>query len=240
MMRLPVIAMTIGGLCAIALSYTAAGHRILATSSFETEELSLEVPSMDDLDVSSEEPYVLEPLPVRPVAPDVFAAPPAGGNPFERVEEREPLSPMGRATRPSDLPPQKVMLHRPVVSAAGAFEAQGHKVALEGIEVTDPDTRCGEGAREWPCGIHARTAFRTWLRGRALSCVVRPVPVAETVVSACSLGNNDPGEWLVAQGWVRALAGGPYAELGADAERDGRGLYGPAPDTSLPESPPAE
>lgn len=231
-MRAPVVLLAIGGLCAVSFAYTAAGNRILSSSMIATDELALEIPDMDETEFVDEgEP--IEPA-VRPVAPDIIGAPVIEPGRFERIEERQPLSPMGRATDPRDLPPQPTALHRPVVTAAGAFEAQGHTVVLGSIDVTGADMQCGEAGRQWPCGIHARTAFRTWLRGRALSCVVTPVPVQETVISDCTVGGQNPAEWLVSQGWVRASSGGPYADLGARAEQERRGLFGLAPNVSGP------
>jgi endonuclease YncB( thermonuclease family) len=236
-MRAPIFLLTLGGLAVAATSFHVVGNSILVAEPQASDQLVLEVPSLDELEQPSDEPLEIEPLPIRPVAPDTSQASPVDGVVLERVEEREPLSPLGRATRPSDLPPTKTVLYRPVVTAAGSFEAQGHKIVLEGIEVTAPDTVCGEGAAQWRCGIHARTAFRTWLRGRAMGCTVTPVPVKEVVTTDCSLGSHDPAKWLVEQGWVKAIAGGPYAELGATAEKERRGLFGPAPDGALSDQP---
>src|SRR5690606_16307639 len=118
--------------------------------------------------------------------------------------------PIGQASDPSKGPPRPTILHRPVAVAAGMFEAQGHTVALAGIEPLDAEEECVSDGVSWPCGVHARTAFRNWLRGRALTCTVPPALGEEVVVSACTLGRHDPAEWLVSQGWVRALADGSY------------------------------
>lgn len=224
--------LAVAGLVVSALGYSVAGHRILASSSLETGELTHEVPDIDDLELPPAD--AAETPVIRPVAPDLINAPVTEPGRFERVQDRDPLSPMGRAVDPRDLPPQPTALFGPVVTAAGSFEAQGHKVVLAGIEVTDPQQQCGDTGKQWPCGVYARTAFRTWLRGRSLSCVVTPVPVQETVVSDCALGTHNPAEWLVEQGWAKATAGGPYAEIGAQAQKERRGLFGPAPDVSLP------
>ena len=236
-MRMPVFLLTLGGLAVAASAFHVVGNSILVAQPQASDELVLEVPSLDELEQPDYEDEPATPMVIRPAAPDILDATPIDPAVLERIEEREPLSPLGRATRPSDLPPTKTVLYRPVVTAAGSFEAQGHKIVLEGVEVTSPDAMCGEGATQWHCGVYARTAFRTWLRGRALGCTVRPVPVKETVVTDCSLGRQDPAQWLVEQGWARATPGGPYAELGATAEKERRGLFGPAPDTTLPNQP---
>ncbi len=231
-MRLALIPVAVLGVAAAAAALHAAGGRILAGEGQSQQEFVLEVP---DIDETGPQAAPAAPHLVRPVAPEIVAVPPVETAKLLRVEERQPLSDIGRAPNPRDLPPEEMVLHRPVATAAGAFEAQGHKVVLDGIEVTSAEEMCGEGSGSWPCGIHARTAFRTWLRGRALTCVVRPVPVTETVVTDCRLGTHDAAEWLASQGWVKAAAGGPYEEAGRAAEREGRGLFGPAPDISIPQ-----
>ncbi len=178
-------------------------------------------------------PLLPVPSRVRPVAPDVVAAPLVEQEGLERIDPREALG-IGRAQAPSEGPPAETMLHRPVATAAGAFEARGYQIALSGITVTDADETCGSDGASWPCGVHARTAFRNWLRGRALSCVVPPVPPQETVVTECNLGGHDAAAWLVAQGWVRAVADGPYAEIEAESREKGRGLFGAAPSSAAP------
>lgn len=176
-------------------------------------------------------PPALLPVPprVRPVAPEIVAVPPVEQDTLERVAAREVLSPLGRAHAPSEGPPRETILHRPVVVGAGHFEARSYRVALAGVEITDAAEHCDSAGISWPCGIHARTAFRNWLRGRALACVVPPVPSEETVVTDCVLGRQNPAEWLVAQGWARAQPDGPYAALEEQAREAARGLFGPAP-----------
>jgi endonuclease YncB( thermonuclease family) len=168
----------------------------------------------------------------RPVAPDVVAVPPVVPETLERVEPRTPLSPLGLATRQADLPPRPTLLPRPHAVAAGRFHSRGHVVTLAGIEIVEAEEKCGEGQESWPCGTMARTAFRNWLRGRALSCVVPVSPVPGEVVTPCTLGRQDAGEWLVRQGWAHAVAGGPYEEAEAEAREAGRGLHGGRPQLS--------
>ena len=181
-------------------------------------------------------PQVFHPVPARarPVASDLVSPPPVAQDRLERVAERAPLSPIGRAHAPSEGPPKPTILYRPVVVAAGLFQAQGHTVALAAIEVFDQNEACGDGSAAWPCGVHARTAFRNWLRGRALTCVVPPVPASGTVVSDCTLGGHNPAEWLVSNGWAKAAPDGPYAQLEAAARAAGRGIFGSAPATAMP------
>ena len=167
--------------------------------------------------------------PARPVAPEAMGFP-VEGEALERIDARKPLGEIGAARSPSEGPPAETILFRPVATAGGAFTALGYEVRLAGIVPTDKAQECaGEGGVSWPCGIHARTAFRNWLRGRALTCIVPPAPPAEPVVSKCLLAGQDAAAWLVEQGWAKAEAGGDYAELEEQARAARRGLFGPAP-----------
>lgn len=175
------------------------------------------------------------PVIARPVAPETIAPLEIEHHALERVEAREPLGPIGQVHIPSQGPPKETVLHRPLVTEAGTFQAMGYDIALPGLLPTSETELCGEGEAAWPCGIHARTAFRNWLRGRALACVVPPAPPAETVITPCLLGKFDAGAWLVGQGWARVdPADDRYAALGQKAQMAGRGLYGAGPGALAP------
>jgi endonuclease YncB( thermonuclease family) len=177
------------------------------------------------------------------------AAPPSGTAPTER-SARRPIGPglrpspekllpvdhssFGRTAKPpaepppvepapalEDTTPREVLLPRPIVLDAGSFRVGSGTVRLPGIEL--PTETCGDGASPWPCGARARTALRALVRSRSITCTVPGNFQAkdETVESACSLGAADIGEWLVANGWAKAAAGGPYAEAETRA-RDAR------------------
>ncbi len=84
--------------------------------------------------------------------------------------------------------------------------------------------------RDWNCGARARTAFRGFLRGRAVVCDVPPETERGVIVAKCRIGKQDIGEWLVANGWVRAEDTGPYVDAGRKAEAERKGIFGTAPD----------
>jgi len=192
------------------------------------------IPDAPELNSEPTPSLAPEPQRVRPVAPDVVAAPPVEPQALQRIAPRDPLSPLGRAPTRADLPPRKTLLHRPHAIEAGVFHSMGHTVRLAGVEPTDDDEACVSDGVSWPCGVHARTAFRNWLRGRALACVVPALPGRETVVSECALGKQDPAVWLVSFGWARATPGGPYTDMEAQARLAQRGLFGPAPAAAAP------
>ena len=108
----------------------------------------------------------------------------------------------------------------------------GHKVAIAGTQSVALNETCLTDGVSWRCGVRARTAFRLWLRGRALVCALPDETDAAVVAARCRLGKQDAGAWLVSNGWARRRAGGPYAKAGETAQTAKMGIFGPPPDTS--------
>ncbi|CAG1015864.1 MAG: thermonuclease family protein [Rhizobiaceae bacterium] len=183
--------------------------------------------------------HLAQAAPPRAVAPEIVAPPPLDPAELQRAEPRQPLSDLALALPPKPVPPDKwkgSLLHRPVAVASARFEAMGRSVALAGIESVEPDEACSWQGRPWPCGVRARTAFRTWLRGRSLSCAIPPESDRHLVVAACRLGKQDVGLWLVTNGWARAAEGGPYEAAGRAAREKQLGVFGAPPAGVVPES----
>jgi len=175
----------------------------------------------------------------RAVAPDVVAPPPLDPAELQRAEPRQPLSELALALPPKPVPPDKwkgTLLHRPVAVSSARFEAMGRTVELAGVEGIEPDEICTWEEEPWPCGIRARTAFRSWLRGRSLSCTIPPESDRHLIVADCRLGKQDVGAWLVANGWAVAREGGPYEAEGKTAHENQLGIFGPPPTGVLPET----
>ncbi|WP_274630141.1 thermonuclease family protein [Arvimicrobium flavum] len=155
---------------------------------------------------------------------------------LERLAPRDPLSelsqalPPGRAKAPPPDQWKPTRLFNPVAASAGVLEAHGYRVALAGIEPTPVDEMCTFEGAAWACGAQARTAFRAWLRARAVRCVVPPSPDLQLITAECDVGRDDVSSWLASSGWARATAGGPYAEMAATAKADRKGLFGPPPE----------
>jgi endonuclease YncB( thermonuclease family) len=166
---------------------------------------------------------------VRRIAPGIVAGPEISG-PLQRVAPREPLA---AATRPLKRAPfgppvpQGTLLYHPVASAAGEIEADGYKVRLAGTRETPANRVCtDEGGNSWPCGVVARTAFRAWIRGRAVACDVPSKP--REIATHCMLDGEDMALWLVRNGWAES-ADGQYDEAEAKARREKKGVFGPSP-----------
>ncbi|MDR7033231.1 thermonuclease family protein [Mesorhizobium sp. BE184] len=155
---------------------------------------------------------------------------------FERIAPRAPLSELALAAPPK--PPKQTKpedwkgtpLFQPVAKAAGLIDAKGYSVAVSGIDMVGVDKTCTDAGKEWACGQRARTAFRGFLRGRAVVCKVPPENGRDIIAAECRIGKEDVGQWLVENGWARAASGGPYAEAGKKAETDRKGIFGPPPE----------
>ncbi|MBB3216801.1 endonuclease YncB(thermonuclease family) [Ochrobactrum sp. RC6B] len=165
---------------------------------------------------------------------------------MEREAPRPPLSDLGLASTPKPPEPpapatpvdageQMQLLQRPVAVAAGRLESQGRTIELQGIEIVPVEQTCQTASGEsWPCGMQARTAFRQWLRSRAVMCRLPQNDSGAAVATECTLGNEDAAAWLVANGWAKAAPGNAYEEAGRKAVEARLGIFGDRPDTSLP------
>ena len=175
--------------------------------------------------------YVARPVEsvnARPVAPDVVAIPEVEPEALVRVAPRGPLSPFARPLPPPK--PDHSRIHRPLAEAAGRILGQGLMVEIAGLEIVEPGEFCTDpDGIEWPCGMRARTAFRGLLRGRAVSCDIPPEFDGSEIKTGCMLGKLDLGQWIVANGWARAVAGGPYEEHAQVARDAEKGIFGPSP-----------
>lgn len=179
----------------------------------------------------------------RPIEPEVIAPPQLDPAELERLPAREPLSDLSLAVPPPPRPDVEwkgTTLFRPLATGAGRIRAQGRTVTIAGVELVGPEESCADQGRQWPCGARAMTAFRAFLRGRAVICDIPGEADSGDFTARCRLGKQDIGEWLVANGWARAPADSPYAQAGEKAEKGRKGVYGHAPDLSgLPPPPPS-
>ena len=181
----------------------------------------------------------------RMVAPKAVAPPRVNAADLEREAPREPLSQLSLALPPPPKPSNKwsgTPFFQPVATESAVFESMDRTVTIAGVGSLSSGETCSSHGVTWSCGIRARSAFRLWLRGRALVCKLPPGTDAVFIVAPCRLGKQDVGEWLVTNGWARALPGGPYAQAGEKAQAAGLGIFGEPPDTSglsaVPSAPP--
>jgi endonuclease YncB( thermonuclease family) len=166
----------------------------------------------------------------RKIAQDLIAPPQLDPAQIERVEPRLPLSELGLAAPAGMRMPKDwsaVLLYQPVATSSATFESMGRTVAVSGVQGIDLDTTCLFRGVAWPCGQRARAAFNSWLRGRALRCIVPPDIDRFAIAAPCNLGKQDVAAWLVSNGWATALASGIYGEAEAVAKDAEMGIFGP-------------
>lgn len=162
---------------------------------------------------------------VRDIAPEHFGLPQeVTAQPLERIAPRTPLS--QAVIRPEPVPS---VLRHPVALSAGLIRFGGQLLQLDGIAPQEADRVCGEAGKTWPCGVVARTAFRNFLRARALLCMVPKNGWQGTLTAACSVNNIDPAAWLAENGWADAPAGSPLAAKVDAARQSGLGFFGDDP-----------
>jgi endonuclease YncB( thermonuclease family) len=164
----------------------------------------------------------------------------APGETLERIEAQtspEPANPVFEPANP-DFEPVALpddqkrwrIVFNSVITAAGMFELNGMTIILPGIDIVSPDEKCSiNNGREWPCGAAARTAFRAYVRNRAINCHLPIDRPDKAIVAECLLQGEDPAAWLVSQGWARAMENSPWEELETAARNAGLGIFGRPP-----------
>lgn len=185
-------------------------------------------------------------VPSRLVAPTVVAPPYLTAEELQREAPRAPLSQLSLALPPIPEVKNKwagTPFFRPLAIESAVFESMGRTIAIAGTKSVPLGESCVHEGVSWACGTRARTAFRLWLRGRALVC---QLPDEEQAVTParCRLAKQDAGAWLVANGWARAAPDGPYALAEEKARNAKMGIFGAPPDTSsisdVPDAPMSE
>lgn len=229
-MRPAAIAIAAAGFGIATLLVTLGGQRLAAI-----EAPAVDVIDEDDLppdDNAAVEPTTPEPQAseTTKAAPGDVVPPIAGQGGLLREAPRAPLSDLSLALPPKPKADDGTTLFQPVASAAGLIEAKGLRVAISGVAKVDAGQSCTFEGKAWNCGVRARTEFRSFLRSRAVVCDVPADAAQGDVVARCRIGKQDIGEWLAANGWAKADAGGPYGDLGKRAEAEKKGIYGPPPE----------
>ncbi|MEK1866468.1 MAG: thermonuclease family protein [Ensifer adhaerens] len=235
-----------GGIAAIAL-FTgilyAGAVAIRDRETAATPELVLETPDMTDFEATPDQADDEVPLDpggaattseqspttenaARAIEPQQFGLPDTVTSaPLERVEPRAPLSePKKEATAAGP-----TVLYRPVAVAAGVIQFDKLTLQIDGIEPEQAERTCESAGKSWPCGIVARTAFRNFLRARAVSCDLPEGDSGPSATASCTLGGQDLATWLVDNGWATPVPGSTL-EKRADAARQAKlGFYGDDP-----------
>ncbi|OWZ95040.1 hypothetical protein B9J07_05430 [Sinorhizobium sp. LM21] len=162
----------------------------------------------------------------RAIEPQQFGLPDTVTSaPLERVEPRAPLSEPKKEAKAAG----PTILYRPVAVAAGVIQFDKLTLQIDGIEPEQAERTCESAGKSWPCGIVARTAFRNFLRARAVSCDLPEGDSGPSATASCTLGGQDLATWLVDNGWATPVPGSTL-EKRADAARQAKlGFYGDDP-----------
>lgn len=168
----------------------------------------------------------------RNVGGGLIAAPEVIGDSLERIEAQpQPTPPpkLPEPFKPSNFIRWKLVYHS-VISAAGMFDLNGTALVLPGIDIVPVNETCiAPNGTEWPCGMVARTAFRNYVKGRAITCKVPEVLSQESIAAECLLSGQDMAGWLVEHGWAKAKPDTLYVDLETAAKGYRRGIFGNPP-----------
>lgn len=169
----------------------------------------------------------------RDVGGGVVATIMAPGETVERIAAQTPPEPANPVFEHGALPDDQKrwrIVFNSVITAAGMFELADMTIILPGIDIVFPDEKCStNNGKEWPCGTVARTAFRAYVRNRAINCHLPVNRPDKTIVADCLLQGEDPAAWLVSQGWARADESSPWKQLETAARNAGLGIFGNPP-----------
>jgi endonuclease YncB( thermonuclease family) len=134
--------------------------------------------------------------------------------------------------KPPPRPPKPDLYARPTVEAAGMMRSGETSIRIAGIRPVGAEEICsGSDGRQWPCGIHARTALQRLIRQRTITC--DPGGVRDdggALARHCKVGSIDIGQWLVEQGWALPQGRNDLSETLKAAKDAKRGQWGDAPD----------
>ena len=231
------------GLTIMTVLVTARSSLVPSNSRDGDTEIVLEVPEAGELSGGNEVtagPSALASagaytgIGARNVGGGLIAAPLSGEEPLERIEALPQPTPPSRPKAPEPVKSDKSLrwrlIYNSVISAAGVFDQNGTALVLPGIDIIPVNENCAapNGVR-WPCGMVARTAFRNFVKGRAITCRMPDVPLKEAYAAECLLAGQDMSAWLVEQGWARAKPDANYVELEAAAKGQQLGIHGNPP-----------
>ena len=202
-------------------------------------EFALEVPTEGELAEESEvvasqpEPAISD-SEARNVGGGLIAAPEVIEGELERLEALPQPTPPAPPKPPEPFKPNNFMrwklVYNSVISAAGVFDVNGTALVLPGIDIIAANETCtAPNGAEWPCGMVARTAFRNYVKGRAITCKVPDVPSQDSIAAECLMSGQDMAGWLVEHGWAKAKPDTLYVDLETAAKGYRRGIFGNPP-----------
>ena len=153
-----------------------------------------------------------------------------GGEGFGTVEvedetiARLPAKPVPPKPESSSTP-TPVQLNRPLIEHPGELQSRDYHVRLADIVSPGLEATCGAPSKSSPCGREARTALRSFIRGRTVICTVADDRERNVGAAQCTVGGKDVAEWLVKHGWAVASDGSRYEAIMTNARENELGLW---------------
>jgi endonuclease YncB( thermonuclease family) len=117
----------------------------------------------------------------------------------------------------------------PPVSGAGrasdgdSFRLGAERIRLLGLDAPELDQSCVRAGQNWPCGRAARDRMAELLGSGDLDCQPQDRDQYGRLLARCTVGGEDLGAILVAQGW--ALSSGDYDREQNGARAAGKGIW---------------
>ena len=113
---------------------------------------------------------------------------------------------------------------------AARLRLEGQLYRLADIDAPDPDQRCWQGVRLYPCGTVAIGGLMDLTAGAVVRCTAQvgaPPDPDGARVARCYADGYELSEGMVYTGWALAAreGSGRLSALEADARRAGRGLW---------------
>ena len=108
------------------------------------------------------------------------------------------------------------------------FSLHGQSVRLWGIDAPELDQTCDRAGETYPCGLQARDALKTALRGAVPRCESVNRDQHGRTIARCSVAGDDLAGSLVRQGWALdwpRYSGGAYAADQDAAKSARRGMW---------------
>jgi endonuclease YncB( thermonuclease family) len=124
----------------------------------------------------------------------------------ERPERRDTVRTYRPRTPAEFFKQDIVRFERVRVDMNGLIYADGRRLYLYGAMLIPRNRICAstEGAR-WACGQRAFVALRNLLEGKPIACSFKHI--ADPPKAACSVGDNDVAQFLLAEGWAELAEG---------------------------------
>lgn len=108
------------------------------------------------------------------------------------------------------------------------IEIRGQRIRIWGIDAPESSQTCEREGGAYRCGAAAANALDRWLAARPVTCIEQDRDRYDRMVARCSVGGEDLGAWLVAQGNARRYvryAGSAYFQEEAAARAAARGIW---------------